>query len=130
MSIEIGQDQVVITQAELDQYKEFELWVLDYIDKNGYPCHAFRSKFPKFKPWYDENKNKEKRLAQQKKLDEKIALLVPFLEGLPNPYEAGKGIVLALSRSSEYSELLPKPEVALVKGSVDPDEDEYEDEEC
>lgn len=125
MSIETLQDQVVITQAELDQYKEFEAWVLDYINKNGLPCYDFRRKFPKFKAWYDENKNKAKRLAQQKKLDEKIALLLPFLEGLPNPYEAGKGIILSLSRSSEYSELLPKPEV-IERDDEDEDGEEME----
>ena len=119
----IGNEQVTITQAELDQYKQFEEWVLDYIAKQGMPCRTFRSKFPDFEPWYNEHKNKAKRLAQQKKLEEKLTLLLPFLAGLPNPEEAGKGIILALSPGSTYSELLPKSPTPVVHDEEDEDED-------
>jgi hypothetical protein len=118
------EETVTITIAELDQYKQYEEWVLDYINKNGLPCSTFRNKFPKFLPWYNENKNKAKRLEQQKKLDDKVALLLPLLEGLPNPYDAGKAIVLAMSSGNTYSELLPKAHTPIPKDWDEDDEEE------
>ena len=118
---------VTISNEEYLQLKQFEDWVSYYIQKNGLPCHDFRNKFPDFKVWYDENKNKAKRIEQQKKLDAKVALLLPLLEGLPNPYEAGKAIVLAMAAGSTYSELLPKPTTPVPVVSSNCGEYEEED---
>lgn len=121
----LAEDSVVISKADFDQYKQFEEWVLYYLKKNGTPCKTFQRQFPNFPAWWAVAKDREARISQQNKLDEKINVLLPLLADHPTPHEAAKAIVLTMSPTSMFNLLVPK----VVDTPVSQNDEEWEEEE-
>jgi hypothetical protein len=123
----IPEGMVLVSKEQLEQYQQFEKWIVDYITKNGVPCQPWQRDHPGFSSWWNTHRENKRYQEQRKEMDSKIDKVLPLFQ-LINPdvsRELIQEVLLSVLPESRFKLLRPiEPQV------VEEDDEDDEDEEA
>lgn len=114
---------VVITAEQLEQYQEFEKWVIYYFEEDGDPCRSAQRRFPKMLPWWKSQRDKIKQEKVERELKEKKEKLLSIFTGCTTDEERVAALVANQAKLSEALD-----DIYYEGPEEDDDEEDEEDE--